>query len=98
MPTSIERITLYVVDIINKLQQDNYSSLRLKDGKLKAAYQFQTLSWLDKTVWVDPCQSSFKNGDKKGGLNAFQPGSRLHYFESLRRHRYEDFEWMSRLL
>ncbi|KAJ5999337.1 hypothetical protein N7451_007147 [Penicillium sp. IBT 35674x] len=95
MITSIERITLYAVDLIRKLQTENYSSFRLKDGKAKA-YQFQMLSWLEKTVWGDPCQSSFKNGMKDGALHAFHPGSRLHYFELLRRHRYEDFEWVSR--
>ncbi|PWY72573.1 steroid monooxygenase [Aspergillus eucalypticola CBS 122712] len=95
MITSIERITLYIADIIRKLQRENYSSFRLKDGKAKA-YQFQMLSWLEKTVWGDSCQSSFKNGNKNGALHAFHPGSRLHYFELLRRHRYEDFEWTSR--
>lgn len=95
MITSIERITLYAVDMIRKLQRENYTSFRLKDGKAKA-YQFQMLSWLDKTVWGDPCQSSFKNGMKDGALHAFHPGSRLHYFELLKRHRYEDFEWESR--
>ncbi|KAJ5634435.1 hypothetical protein N7528_002277 [Penicillium herquei] len=95
MITSIERITLYAVDLIKKLQRENYTSFRLKDGKAKA-YQFQMLSWLEKTVWGDSCQSSFKNGNKNGALHAFHPGSRLHYFELLRRHRYEDFEWESR--
>ncbi|KAF9891925.1 hypothetical protein FE257_002888 [Aspergillus nanangensis] len=95
MITSIERITLYIVDMVRKLQTENYSSFRLRDGKAKA-YQFQMLSWLEKTVWGDPCQSSFKNGQKDGALHAFHPGSRLHYFELLRRHRYEDLDWQSR--
>ncbi|KAH8802547.1 steroid monooxygenase-like protein [Xylogone sp. PMI_703] len=92
--TSIEQITLYVCDIINKLQTENYTSFMLKPGKAEA-YQYQMLAWLDKTVWGDACQSSFKNGTADGALHAFHPGSRLHYFELLRRHRYEDFEWKS---
>ncbi|KAL3442928.1 steroid monooxygenase [Aspergillus insuetus] len=95
MITSIERITWYVVDMIQKLQRENYSSFRLRDGKAKA-YQFQMINWLQKTVWGDSCASSFKNGAKDGELHAFHPGSRLHYFELLRRHRYEDMEWESR--
>ncbi|KAL2815741.1 steroid monooxygenase [Aspergillus granulosus] len=95
MITSIERITLYIVDMIRKLQTENYSSFRLRDGKAKA-YQFQMMSWLQKTVWGDSCASSFKNGAKDGELHAFHPGSRLHYFELLRRHRYEDMDWQSR--
>jgi hypothetical protein len=92
--TSIERITVYICDIINKLQTENYSSFLLKQGKARA-YQAQMLAWLDKTVWGDSCQSSFKNGTVNGALHAFHPGSRLHYFELLKRHRYEDFEWTS---
>lgn len=93
--TSIERITLYIADLLRKLQSENYTSLVLKSGKA-AAYQFQMLNWLDKTVWGDSCQSSFKDGTVDGALHAFHPGSRLHYFELLKRRRYEDFEWKSR--
>lgn len=92
---SIERVTLYVCDLINKLQTENYSSFLLKPGKAKA-WQAHMFAWLEKTVWGCDCQSSFKNGTVKGPLHAFHPGSRLHYFELLRLHRYEDFEWTSR--
>jgi hypothetical protein len=54
------------------------------------------INWLQKTVWGDDCASSFKNGAKDGELHAFHPGSRLHYFELLRRRRYEDMDWQSR--
>jgi cation diffusion facilitator CzcD-associated flavoprotein CzcO len=93
--TSIERITLYICDMVSKLQTENYSSFQLRPGGA-LAYQAQMLTWLDKTVWGDSCQSSFKNGTVTGALHAFHPGSRLHYFELLRRHRYEDFDWKSR--
>jgi cation diffusion facilitator CzcD-associated flavoprotein CzcO len=95
MITSIERITLYIVDMVRKLQTENYSSFRLQPGKADS-YQFQMFSWLQKTVWGDACQSSFKNGQKDGALHAFHPGSRLQYFEILRRRRYEDMIWRSR--
>lgn len=94
MITSIERITLYICDMIQKLQRENYTSFVLKQGKAEA-YQHQMMAWLDKTVWGDKCVSSFKNGTADGPLHAFHPGSRLHYFELLRRRRYEDFEWNS---
>ncbi len=94
MITSIERITLYMVDIINKMQTENYVSFVLKPSKVMS-YQAQMMAWLDKTVWGDKCRSSFKNGTVDGRLDAFHPGSRLHYFELLRRRRYEDFDWTS---
>lgn len=93
--TSIERITLYICDLVNKAQTENYSSFTLKKGKAKA-YQNQMLSWLEKTVWGEGCQSSFKNGTRDGALHSLHPGSRLHYFELLMRRRYEDFDWTSR--
>lgn len=92
---SIERVTLYICDIINKLQTQNYSSFLLKPGKAKA-WQAHMFAWLEKTVWGCECQSSFKNGTVDGALHSFHPGSRLHYFELLRLHRYEDFEWKTR--
>lgn len=92
---SIERVTLYICDIINKLQTQNYSSFMLKPGKAKH-WQYQMLAWLDKTVWGDDCRSSFKNGTRDGKLYSFHGGSRLHYLELLRLPRYEDFEWKSR--
>jgi hypothetical protein len=91
---SIERVTLYICDLITKLQTENYSSFLLKSGKAKV-WQAHMFAWLEKTVWGDKCQSSFKNGTTDGKLHAFHPGSRLHYFELLRHHRYEDFEWKS---
>lgn len=92
---SIERVTLYIVSMINKLQTQNYSSFLLKSGKAKA-WQAHMFAWLEKTVWGGNCQSSFKDGTVQGKLHAFHPGSRLHYFELLRLPRYEDFEWTSR--
>lgn len=67
--TSIERITLYLTDIITKLQDENYTSFCIKSDKADS-FQKQMLTWLDKTVWGDNCQSSFKNGTKDGALHA----------------------------
>ena len=91
----IERVTLYISDLIHKLQSQNYAYLQLKAG-VAEAYQFQMLAWLDKTVWGDKCRSGFKNGTIDGRLTAFHGGGRLQYFELLRTRRYEDFEWISR--
>lgn len=94
MITSIERITVYITTLIEKMQMENYTSFVLKPGKAEA-FQAQMLTWLDKTVWADNCRSSFKNGTIDGKLHSVHPGSRLHYFELLRRNRFEDFEWTS---
>ena len=90
--SSCERISLWICDMVGKMQTQNYSSVKLKTGKAKA-WQNQMLAWLDKTVWKEPCNSSFKNGTSNGSLYSFHGGSRLHYFELLNLKRYEDFEW-----
>ena len=93
--TAIERVTLYICDILRKLQTENYSSFQLKPGMAKA-YQAQMFAWLDKTVWKDDCSSAVKNGTRDGPFTGMHAGSRMHYFELLRTRRYEDFDWTSR--
>jgi hypothetical protein len=92
--TSIERVTKYVCDMVNKLQTQNYSYLVPKPH-IPAAYQRQALAWLSRTVWASHCTSTYKNGTADGALNSLHPGSRIHYFELLGTPRYEDFEWRS---
>lgn len=92
--TAVERVTLYISDMLRKMQTENYSTFQLKRGKAKA-YQMQMFAWLEKTVWKDKCRSALKNGTPDGLLHAIHPGSRMHYFELLRTRRYEDFDWTS---
>lgn len=91
---SIEFVTHYVCDLIRKLQTQNYSSLCPKPYVARA-YQKHALAWMDQTVWVSNCSSTFKNGSKDGKVLSLHPGSRLHYFQLLKTPRYEDFDWTS---
>ncbi|OAL21473.1 hypothetical protein AYO22_07869 [Fonsecaea multimorphosa] len=93
--TAIERVTLYISDILRKLQTENYSSFQLKAGKAEA-YREHMHAWLEKTVWKDNCSSALKNGRRDAPLDALYPGSRAHLFELLKTRRYEDFDWVSR--
>jgi len=87
-------VTNYIVDVIRKLQTQNYSSLCPK-SHIPAAYQKSALAWLDRTVWTSNCQSTFKNGTVDGKLVSLHPGSRLHMSKLLSTPRYEDFDWTS---
>ncbi|KAF5643100.1 sterigmatocystin biosynthesis monooxygenase stcW [Fusarium sp. NRRL 52700] len=91
---SIEMVTKYITDFVNKLQTPNYSYCAPK-AHIPAAYQKHAVAWLEKTVEVSNCSSTFKNGTAGGKLNSLQPGGRIHYFELLRTPRWEDFEWKS---
>lgn len=46
--------------------------------------------FVQRTAWVGPCSSWFKNGDVNGKLSVF-PGSRLVYWELLSEPRFEDY-------
>jgi hypothetical protein len=92
--SSIELVSGYIADILRKLQTENYSSVCPKPEVVES-WQEHALAWLEKSAWVTPCQSTYKNGVKDGKLVSLHGGSRLHYFDLLRTKRYEDFNWTS---
>ena len=89
---SVEYVTRYVCQLVSKLQTEAYSSLVPKEIVTKAWFA-HAMKWMEKTVWVENCASSFKNGKSGTTVVSLHPGSRLHYFNLLERPRYEDFEW-----
>lgn len=92
--TSLERVTEYISQFISKLQTENYSSV-VPHRHIPRAYSKQALAWLQRTAWSSHCASTYKNGTRDGPIIGLHPGSRLHFFELLRRPRWEDFEWTS---
>lgn len=93
---SIEYVTRYIQQLVYKLQTEGYSSLVPK-STVTDAWLAHALKWMEKTVWVENCASSFKNGSSGKTVVSLHPGSRLHYFDLLEKPRYEDFEWTSLL-
>lgn len=89
---SVEFVTKYVAKLVYKLQTEAYASLVPKEIVTKA-WVAHALKWMEKTVWVENCASSFKNGSSGKTVISLHPGSRLHYFDLLQKPRYEDFEW-----
>lgn len=90
---SVEYVTRYVRKLVYKLQTEAYASLVPKSAVSKA-WVAHAMKWMEKTVWVENCASSFKNGDSGRTVVSLHPGSRLHYFNLLERPRFEDFEWV----
>nr|RBQ97532.1 hypothetical protein FVER53263_05843 [Fusarium verticillioides] len=89
---SIEKVTGYIQKLVYKLQTEGYASL-VPRQVVTGAWVAHAMKWMEKTVWVEGCASSFKNGSSGRTVVSLHPGSRLHYFNLLERPRYEDFEW-----
>lgn len=47
--------------------------------------------FLPRTAWTSPCRSWFKGGTVDGEVMMW-PGSRLHFFETMRQPRWEDYK------
>ncbi|KAJ4316129.1 hypothetical protein N0V94_005617 [Neodidymelliopsis sp. IMI 364377] len=92
MTGSVEHVTRYMCKLIVKLQTEGYASLVPKTP-VSDAWLAHATKWIEKTVWVENCASSFKNGSSGRTVVSLHPGSRLHYFNLLENPRYEDFEW-----
>lgn len=46
--------------------------------------------FMKSTVWMDNCRSWYKSN---GRVNALWPGESLHYIETIREPRWEDFQY-----
>lgn len=47
---------------------------------------------MPRTVWTDDCRSWYKD-NKTNRVNALWPGGSLHYIDTIRTPRYEDFNY-----
>lgn len=87
--TVSELLTQNVVKVIKKVQRELIKSVRPKREVCEAFAQHADL-FAQRTAWVGPCSSWFKNGHVNGRLAVF-PGSRLVYWELLTDPRWEDY-------
>ncbi|KAL3441401.1 FAD/NAD(P)-binding domain-containing protein [Aspergillus insuetus] len=87
----IEWITRYMFKVISHAQRTSIKSISPKREAVEEAY-VHTHELLKRTAWSASCSSWFKGGKKHGPVTAIWPGSRLHWFESLKEPRYEDFD------
>lgn len=83
--------TLTLPQVITHMQHTSIKCLSPKREAIQDSYT-HTHELLKRTAWSSSCSSWFKNGKEHGPVTAIWPGSRLHYFESLKEPRYEDFD------
>ncbi|OQV04249.1 hypothetical protein CLAIMM_09160 [Cladophialophora immunda] len=82
--------TRYIFEMITKMQEENIKSFEPKKEAIRDFYN-HTHEYMKRMVWSAPCRSWFKNGKDHGPVTAVWPGSKLSYFEIMRKVRYEDY-------
>jgi hypothetical protein len=86
----LEAVADYVVRFLNKMQRELVSSFEVRQD-ITDAFNAHVQEYMKDTVWSDPCRSWYKDNES-GRVNALWPGASLHYIETIREARYEDFD------
>jgi cation diffusion facilitator CzcD-associated flavoprotein CzcO len=87
----LEWYTRYVFQVIDKLQTENIKCIDPKPEAIKDLYN-HTHELMKRLAWSSACRSWFKNGSTHGPVTAIYAGSRLHFFEVMKKVRWEDYE------
>ena len=87
---AIEAQADYILALCDKWQTENVKSFTPKD---QAVTEFLSYcdQYLKNTVWDEECRSWYKNNSASGRV-ALWPGSTMHYLETLREPRFEDWD------
>lgn len=82
----------YILKLINRYQTENIHSI---SPKMEAVEDFMEHknNYMKRTVWEFDCRSWYKSGSTNGKVTAVWVGSTLHYLETLRDPRYEDWNF-----
>lgn len=90
--TITEQCSKYLLQLITKWQTECIKSI---DVKQEAVDDFTTHvhHFMPRTAWAGNCRSWFKNGRSSGPVTAIHPGSRIHWFHTLERPKFEDFNY-----
>lgn len=90
--TITEQCSKYVLQLVTKAQTEGIKSY---DVKQAACDDFVTHihHFMPRTAWAAKCRSWFKNGRTEGPILAIHPGSRIHWFHTLERPKFEDYEY-----
>ncbi|EGV65316.1 hypothetical protein PSN45_002536 [Yamadazyma tenuis] len=84
-----EAIAKNFIQLVQRIATESVTSF---DPKPEAVDDFRTQrkTFLERTIWNDPCRSWFKQSNKAGELMMW-PGSRVHFFEIMSKPRWEDY-------
>jgi len=76
--------------IIKRVQQQGIKSIEVTDAAVDEFIAYKD-EFMKQTVWQDNCRSWYKGQSATGKITALWAGSTLHYRETLKDVRYEDY-------
>ncbi|KAK0613039.1 hypothetical protein B0T17DRAFT_498747 [Bombardia bombarda] len=85
----------YITQVIRKMQKENYITI---EPKVERVRDFTEVigTYFAKTVYLDKCKSWYRaHGGKSEWIAVLWPGSTLHFLETLRSPRWEDWVYES---
>ncbi|RFU33288.1 hypothetical protein B7463_g3052, partial [Scytalidium lignicola] len=85
----LEAVGDYVIQFLQKMQNELIMSFEPRQD-ITDLFNEHVQEYMKGTVWTDDCRSWYKD-PQTNRVNAIWPGASLHYIESIRQPRYEDF-------
>ncbi|KAK2599056.1 hypothetical protein QQS21_005462 [Conoideocrella luteorostrata] len=85
-----EIVARYVMQVLKKMSEEEISSFAPKETAV-ADFVEHRRKFMPRTAWTSPCRSWFKQGTVEGEPMMW-PGSRIHFFETIKTPRWEDFD------
>ncbi|MCJ1260534.1 hypothetical protein MMC22_000395 [Lobaria immixta] len=89
---AIEHQVSYIIQMLSKFQKENIRSFEVSPAATESFNRWKD-EFMEHTVWKKDCRSWYKAGSKSGRVVALWPGSTLHYLETIKAPRYEDWKW-----
>lgn len=90
---AIEHQVSYIIQMLSKFQKENVRSFEVSPAATESFNRWKN-EFMEHTVWKKDCRSWYKAGSKSGRVVALWPGSTLHYLETIKVPRYEDWKWV----
>ncbi|THX76756.1 steroid monooxygenase [Aureobasidium pullulans] len=85
-----ETIAKHFMQMLRKMSEERVSSFAPTQDAVNDFAEHRR-SFLPRTAWTSPCRSWFKQGTVDGEPMMW-PGSRIHFFETLEKVRWEDYD------
>ncbi|KOC11259.1 hypothetical protein AFLA70_79g003701 [Aspergillus flavus AF70] len=81
----------YICKRITRIQQQGIKSIEVTKEAVDDFIEHKD-QYMKDMVWNEDCRSWYKGNTADGKIVALWPGSTLHYIDTLRQVRYEDFK------